>query len=217
VLREDLATTYRLHHQNDVPLLVGWNAEEGHDLAPELLDTDKFTAAAHHALVAKLIGHAPSPALLAAYPGATDAQARTSIDRLTTDWWGWRMWYWAGLQASHGKAPAYVYYFAHRPAPPATKCGYGCGIGHGVEIQYAFDNLDLDQPRWTDEDRRLAARLSTTWATFARTGNPNGAGLPHWPAFDGADATIERIGTEADLKESGKLPDFRLFPSFRSK
>jgi para-nitrobenzyl esterase len=211
VLREDLTTTYRNHRQNDVPLLAGWNAEEGKDLAREILGTDKFTAANHRALVAKLVGHAPSAALLAAYPGPTDAQAKTSIDKLTTDWWGWRTWYWAGLQAHHGRANAYLYYFTHRPTEPVTPCGYGCGAGHGAEIQYVFDHLGQDPRPWSPYDRQLATRLADTWASFARTGTPNGKGLPSWPAFDGSSATIMRIGDAADLEARGKLPDFSLF------
>ena len=77
VLREDLSTTYRHHRQNDVPLLVGWNAEEGKDLAPEILGTGDFTAASHRGLVTKLLGYAPSDALMARYPGAT-AEVTTS-------------------------------------------------------------------------------------------------------------------------------------------
>jgi para-nitrobenzyl esterase len=211
LLREDLTTTYRNHRQNDVPLLAGWNAEEGKDLAPELVGTDKFTAARHKTLVTKLLGHAPSAAVLAAYPGATDAQAKASIDRLTNDWWGWRTWYWASLQAHFGKARPYLYYFAHRPAEPATPCGYGCGAGHGVEIQYVFDHLGQDPRPWSAYDRQLANRLADTWAAFARTGSPNGKGLPDWPAFDGTPATIQRIGDAVDLQARGKLPDFSLF------
>ena len=211
LLREDLTTTYRNHRQNDVPLLAGWNAEEGKDLAPEILGTDRFTAATHKALVAKLLGHAPSAAVLAAYPGATDAEARASIDKLTTDWWGWRTWYWASLQAQYGKARPYLYYFTHRPTEPLTPCGYGCGAGHGAEIQYVFDHLGQDPRPWSAYDRQLAARLADTWASFARTGSPNGKGLPDWPAFDGRPATILRIGDAADLQARGKLPDFSLF------
>lgn len=211
VLREDLTTTYRQHRQNDVPLLVGWNAEEGKDLAPELLGTGDFKATNHRALVTRLLGRAPSKALLAAYPGATDSQAGASINQLTTDWWGWRMWYWAGLQARYGRTAPYVYYFAHRPAEPATPCGYGCGAGHGAEIRYVFDHLDMDPRPWTAQDRQLATRLADTWANFARTGSPNGSGLPAWPRFDGGNASIVRIGGEADLKARGALPDFSLF------
>ncbi|MBB3223044.1 carboxylesterase/lipase family protein [Pseudoduganella umbonata] len=207
LLREDLAATYRAHRHNDVPLLVGWNAEEGKDLAPEILGTDRFTAANHRDLVSNLLGHAPSTALLAAYPGATDAQARASIDRLTNDWWGWRMVHWAGLQARHGRSPSYAYFFAHRPAQPSTPCGYGCGAGHGAEIQYVFDNLHLDPRAWTAADRQLATRLAETWVGFARTGKPEGKGLPPWPVFDGSNASILRIGGDGAVP----LPDFSLF------
>jgi para-nitrobenzyl esterase len=74
-----------------------------------------------------------------------------------------------------------------------------------------FDHLGLDARPWSAYDRRLAARLADTWATFARTGDPNGKGLPAWPAFDGTASTILRIGDDADLRARGKLPDFSLF------
>ncbi|WP_395408369.1 carboxylesterase/lipase family protein [Pseudoduganella sp. UC29_106] len=211
VLREDLTTTYRYNRQNDVPLLVGWNAEEGKDLAPEILGTDDFTSANHRELVAKLLGYAPSARLLAAYPGTDDAQARASINQLTNDWWGWRMWYWAGLQAKYGRSKPYVYLFAHRPTEPLTPCGYGCGAGHGAEIQYVFDQLDLDPRPWSTSDRKLAARLADTWVNFARTGSPSGRGLPVWPKFNGSNASVLRLGDDAGLKMHGKLPDFSLF------
>jgi para-nitrobenzyl esterase len=211
LLREDLTTTYRLHRQNDVPLLVGWNAEEGKDLAAEIVGTSEFTPARHRELVRKLLGYAPSDALLAAYPGATDALAKVSMYQLTNDWWGWRMVRWAGLQAKYGRSKPFVYYFAHQPAEPLTPCGYACGAGHGAEIQYVFDNLALDARPWTGADRQLAARLAATWIAFARTGSPNGEGLPAWPAFDGSKATVQQIGNKAQLR-ARPLPDFTLFP-----
>jgi para-nitrobenzyl esterase len=210
VLREDLPTAYRNHRQNDVPLLAGWNAEEGRDLAPEILGTSDFNAANRRALMGQLLGRAPSDALLAAYPAATDAQAKPNIDRFTSDWWGWRTTYWAGLQARHARSTSYVYFFAHLPAEPATPCGYGCGPGHGAEVRYVFDNLGQDPRRWTSADLALADRLAATWVNFAATGNPNGKGLPAWPAFDGTKATVLKIGDEAQLK-AYPLPDFNLF------
>jgi para-nitrobenzyl esterase len=211
VLREDMTTTYRHHRQNDVPILVGWNADEGRDLAPEILGTGDFTAANHKMLIGKLLGHAPSDALRAAYPGATDAEAHASIDRLTSDWWGWRMQYWADLQVKAGGAKPYLYYFVHSPAEPATPCGYGCQAGHGAEIPFVFDQLDQDPRTWSAEDRQLADRLATYWTNFAKTGDPNSEGLPVWPAFDGSDASVFPIGTGAEVKQRGATPDFGLF------
>ncbi|CAM3210911.1 carboxylesterase/lipase family protein [Asticcacaulis taihuensis] len=211
VLHEDMTTTYRHHRQNDVPILVGWNADEGKDLAPEILATGDFTAANHKVLVEKLLGHAPSDALLTAYPGKTDAQAPASINQLTTDWWGWRMWYWTSLQARNGLQKPYLYYFIHSPTEPATPCGYGCQAGHGAEIPFVFDQLDQDPRPWNAEDRQLADRLATYWSNFARTGDPNGAGLPTWKAFDGSNASVFRIGNEDEIKRRDAMPDFSLF------
>lgn len=211
VLREDLTTTYRRHRQNDVPLLVGWNAEEGKDLAPEILGTGEFTAARHRELVTKLLGYAPSNALMARYPGATDARAKASIVQLTNDWWGWGSMYWAKLQARHGRAKSYAYFFAHQPAEPASPCGYGCGAGHGAEIPYVFDNLDKDGRAWREPDRQLAGRLARTWVHFAATGSPEGKGVPAWPAYDGGNASVMRIGDQTRLKRH-PLPDFSVFP-----
>lgn len=202
VLRDDQTSLYRHHRQNDVPLLVGWNAEEGRDLAPEILNTSEFSAARYRELVSKLLGHAPSAALLAAYPAGSDAQARASLERLTSDWWGWRMAYWAGLQAQHGRSRAYLYYFTHRPAQPVTPCGYGCGAGHGAEIRYVFDNLGQDPRPWSAADRRIASQLADAWVQFAATGS-----VPDWPAYDGSAKSIVRIGEQPD-----PLPDFSLFP-----
>lgn len=208
LLKDDMDTVYRQRRHNDVPLMVGWNAEEGKDLAGALLGTGDFTADNHRSLVARLLGHAPSEALLAAYPGATDAQAKASINQLMNDWWGWRSVYWASLQAWHGKHKPYVYFYAHEPAPPAGPCHYACGIGHGVEIQYVFDNLHLDKRPWRPADRQLATRLADTWVRFARSGSPNGSGLPAWPAYTGTGASILRIGDAP----GHPLPDFSLFP-----
>jgi para-nitrobenzyl esterase len=208
VLSEDLTTTYRRHRQNDVPILVGWNADEGKDLAPEILETSTFTAANHRQLIKRLLGHEPSSAVLAIYPAATDAEAEASINQITTDWWGWRMWRWAGLQARAGASKPYVYYFVHSPTEPSTRCGYGCKAGHGAEMRYVFDHLDQDPRPWSDEDRQLARQIVGYWVNFARTGDPNGPGLPPWPAFDGSGATVLRIGNDAEIRRRGALPDF---------
>lgn len=218
VLREDMTATYRNHRQNDVPILVGWNADEGKDLAPEILATDAFTAANHRELLKHLLGFRPTPSVLATYPAETDAQARASINQVVTDWWGWRMWRWAKLQAQSGGSRPYLYYFVHTPTEPTTPCGYGCKAGHGAEIRYVFDHLDQDPRPWSEEDRQLARDMVAYWTNFAKTGDPNGPGLRPWPAFDGADASVFRIGNDAERNQRGALPDFKSFgPSSQEK
>jgi len=210
LLHSDLTTIYRNHEQNDVPLLVGWTAEEGKDLIVFYMDPDRLTVAGRIEQMTRLLGRPPSDTLLTAYPGTTDAEATASMHRLMNDWWGWRMAQWADLQTKYGHSRSYVYYFAHRPAEPPTPCNWGCGAGHGVEVQYLFDNLDVDPRAWSAEDRQLAAQLADTVVRFAATGDPNGAVLPIWPAFDGSNASILPIGNRTEL-QARPLPDFSVF------
>ncbi len=205
----DMKAAYARGQGSHVPLLVGWNSDEGKDLAPELLGTDDFSLARYPGLVERLLGRKPTQAVFDAYPAKSDAEARAAINRLTTDIWGWRMWQWARLHRMAKSGPAFVYEFVHVPAEPATPCGYGCGAGHGAEIQYAFDQLAQDPRQWTAEDRQMADRVATYWTNFAKTGNPNGDGVPTWPAFDGT-ASIIRLGSNAEVKAAPPLPDYSL-------
>jgi para-nitrobenzyl esterase len=69
---------------------------------------------------------------------------------------------------------------------------------HCMEVPFVFDHVD-NTPfmNGTGADRAaLAARMSEAWVSFARTGNPNHAGLPSWPAFDAATRSTMVFDTE---------------------
>jgi carboxylesterase 2 len=79
----------------------------------------------------------------------------------------------AGNNAS---STVYTYYWTH--APPGQKRG----AYHMSELNYVFNNLYGTNSPWTGEDHAIANNMSSYWANFIRTGNPNGPGLAHWSA-----------------------------------
>jgi para-nitrobenzyl esterase len=176
--------------QNDVALLIGSNAEE----ARAIVDVSHQTAATFDSDIAQSFGALPTP-LLAAYPHATDEEAGEARLGLERDLrFGWDMWAWARLQAATGKQPVYYYSFKQRPPFPAGSVYTGWGASHFAELWYVFDHLDQSPWQWTPGDRRLADEMSSYWVNFAKSGDPNGPGLPPWPAFTNAESKVEYLG-----------------------
>ena len=57
-------------------------------------------------------------------------------------------------------------------------------------MPYVFENLDSANPRITETDLNISEDMSTYWTNFAKYGDPNGNGLPEWPAFSDANPTV---------------------------
>jgi para-nitrobenzyl esterase len=130
---------------------------------------------------------------------------------------GWVMRNWASLQTKSGKSKAYLYYFTHEP--PASQAasqrgGFASGATHGAEAAYVFQNLLPGRP-WTDLDRQVSDTISSYWVNFAANGNPNGKGLPEWPAYDRK--TSERRMVLGDKAEVGPGLDQARVGFFQAK
>jgi para-nitrobenzyl esterase len=109
-------------------------------------------------------------------PAAEAAQLKRMSDEVS-----WHMRTWAKLQSKRGRK-AYWYYFTK--VPPTAPGQQSRGATHTAELAYVFNNLIPPSLPWTDTDRMLAGTLSSYWASFAARGDPNGKGLPVWPAFN---------------------------------
>ena len=192
--------------QRDIPVLIGWNAEEGRSL----VDLRRVTAARFAADITAQWGGLPPP-LLAAYPFRTDEEAGRARGNFERDLrFGWDMWAWARLQAGQDR-PAYVYNFARQPPFPAASVRADWGAGHFTELWYMFDHLDQEPAAWTTADRRLADTMAGYWVNFARTGNPNGPGLPTWPRFTQERQQVMRLDATIASAEVDGLPGLRAF------
>jgi para-nitrobenzyl esterase len=89
------------------------------------------------------------------------------------------------LKSAQGRAPAYAYYFAWRsPVHKGQMKAY-----HTLDIPFVFSNVDLAASMTGSGQERYALehKMSAAWAAFARTGSPNHADIPNWPAFNAAD------------------------------
>jgi para-nitrobenzyl esterase len=186
VLAGDQYKLYEAKHYNDTPVLIGTNSDEGALFVPSI------TAAAYQTSIRSGYGDY-AVKILAAYPGGSDAEAlRSARDTFRDTAFAWPTWAWARLQSQTGKGKAYVYYFNHRPPYPDIPALKDWGAAHGGEISFVFGNFP-DAMRPTPADRAVSDEMSSYWVNFAKTGDPNGKGLPQWPAFTNANAQVMNL------------------------
>ena len=101
------------------------------------------------------------------------------------------------VQSAAGGAPVYFFYFAHH----TDVRGDRLHAPHTSEIPYVWDSLKASSPivgTVTPAKQALADKCSAYWANFAKTGNPNGAGLPHWEPFNLATRPTLVVQTKDD-------------------
>ncbi len=200
VVPEHPAAIYAGGQQRAVPLLVGRNRDEGSLFAPRLA-TFGPGEPSYAERVRSQFADAADEALAHYPPGATleadKAAYATLVGDQVIDLGAWR---WAELAAASGRSPTYRYFFDRRPpgAPEASIYPLAApGVFHFAEISYVFDNLQVRDWRWEREDRRLADAMSSYWVNFAKHGDPNGAGLPHWPPYrPGGAGQVMQLGRE---------------------
>jgi para-nitrobenzyl esterase len=187
--------TYSKGEQTHVPLLAGWNADEGK--AQVLMSPQKPTAVSFKEMAEKRFGENAAE-FLKLYPASNDDEALVSAETLSgDDFIAFSTWKWMDLHSKSG-ATVYQYHFEQVPkAKPGEKIGTlsveEAGARHACEIEYVFQTLKLaheDAP-WADDDFKVSEAMATYWTNFIKTGNPNhpapqGKPLPNWPSYKGA-------------------------------
>jgi para-nitrobenzyl esterase len=209
VLLGDQYELYESGRFNDTPVLIGTNSNEG------ALFIQKMSAAMFEPPIRAAYG-AKADAILAAYPHATDAQALQAARDIARDsLFGWHTWAWARLQSQKGKGKAYVYYFDHR-TPQAPN-----GATHGAEIVYVFGTLGgagggpagLAGPV-RPEDAATSERIMSYWVNFAKSGDPNGSGLPAWQAFSNSAQQVMYLDGESGARALPNRPQLEALDAY---
>jgi para-nitrobenzyl esterase len=182
--------------ENTHSLLAGSNANEGTTLVP----TPVTEAQIKNRIESRYGSRAEE--YFKIYPVHSDQEAwQANIDAVRD--------YMAGtaleIATVENKHPAYVYYFDRHP-PGHDSDRYGAY--HSAELVYVFNNLGSVKRPWTETDRKLAGIMSSYWVNFARTGDPKGTGLPHWPAYGTTSARGIELGTQ--VKPASLPPAERL-------
>jgi para-nitrobenzyl esterase len=195
VLPRSIAQIFDEGKENDVPLLTGWNEDDAF--------VGKLKSAADYKNQIRAQYGIKANAFLQLYPANTDAEAETSQIRINRDQiFGVQNYTWANIQSEKGHSKVYVYRFTRRL--PATADFVKYGAFHTGEVAYAYDNLKFLNRPWQPVDHELATTISTYWTNFTKTGNPNGKGLPAWPAYNTHDSQIMILGEKPMAKP---LPD----------
>lgn len=198
VIPDPIYTLFVEGNYNDVPLLTGWNEDEGFSFGPPP------TPEQFRKNIQNQYGE-DAEEVLELFSSETDAEARRSQKDLSMlNTFGLQNWKWAQLQNQTGDSPVYLYHFTRDV--PYTDEQQDFGAFHTGEVMYAYNTLHVSDRPWEQVDRDLAETMSSYWVSFAEDGDPNGEGLPQWPAAKPDDYQTIYFGDDVHV-ESAPMKD----------
>jgi len=182
VLPQPVDQIFAAGKQNDVATLTGLTADDIGITANANATVESFErqARSRYGELADLF--------LKAYAVTTNPQAVAATVESSRDQSRASMYIWAMNRAKTAKTKVFTYYWNHvLPGPDSARYG----AFHSSELPYTLNTLDTSDRPFTDVDRKIAEQMSAYWVNFTTTGDPNGKGLPHWPAVGEKPETMQ--------------------------
>lgn len=187
---------YSAGRQNHVALLAGWNKDEGSYQAfyntnapgstnPAPVFSNGLPSIGDYIARAEVRFGGKAKEYFKLYPAATDLQAkRAAWDFVGDQTIAYPTWKWMELHRKTGASAIFRYEFDQTlPLAADAKPGTEPTAPHASEIEYVFGMLSSKNLPWRREDEAVSELMADYWTNFAKTGDPNGPGLPFWPPY----------------------------------
>ena len=202
VLPDDPGVLVGTSGQAKVPLLIGYNADEAFFYRNE----SPRTLSGYRDFVHRLFPPELVDTVLTMYPATEDAQAAEAVLRMFSDFRFVTPTVLTARAASKVTdvcLPVFACESLNRSAWP--------GGAHGTEIPYVFGHITADESQYEEVDRTVSRAMAGAWVQFAKTGNPNGASLPLWPAYTAPGYRLLEYGNEITIRSNADSPNIDFF------